>query len=433
MGRSKEMGPGTALILKVRLGILLFVFLTAASISLAQDAPTPDNPAPASTPADLKALKHDIHQNKKSLAEIQKQIAEHKKIKNQTEAKEKNVLSHLQQVDQALGKLRREKEANKEELDETRDRLDRLESNKVQNSLLLQQDRTLLQQRLRDLYRMSFRQPLLGGVLSSENPSDLSRKLKFETLLALSNEKLMDRTLDNEQALESASSEWVGEEQRKERILSVQERKELEFERKKKNRAVFLASLKRQKESQEQLLAELNDAAGELQQKVSLLLSQAETASKVETTASQQPAEGTGLKVVRGRIPWPVSGKIMMAFGKTRNKEFNEMVENTGIQIAAPQGTPFRAVAKGKVRYADWFKGYGKLVILDHGKGYYSLYAQAAELSVAEGTEVAQGQILGTVGDTGSLYADQWGSSLYFEIRQNGIPQDPVRWLKRQR
>ncbi len=109
------------------------------------------------------------------------------------------------------------------------------------------------------------------------------------------------------------------------------------------------------------------------------------------------------------------------------------MVDNTGIQIAAPAGTPIRAVAKGLVRYADWFKGYGKLVILDHGKGYYSLYAQAAELNVAEGTEVAQGQILGTVGDTGSLYADQWGTSLYFEIRHDGLPEDPVRWLTHQR
>jgi septal ring factor EnvC (AmiA/AmiB activator) len=160
------------------------------------------------------------------------------------------------------------------------------------------------------------------------------------------------------------------------------------------------------------------------------LLNQAQESGREAVAAPK--AEGVGLKVVRGKIPWPVSGPIMLAFGKSRNKEFNEMVENTGIQIAAKQGTPFHSVAKGKVRYADWFKGYGKLVILDHGRGYYSLYAQAAELSVAEGTEVAQGQILGTVGDTGSLYADQWGSSLYFEIRQNGIPQDPVRWLKRQ-
>jgi septal ring factor EnvC (AmiA/AmiB activator) len=405
---------------------LVAILFLGAVQALAQDAAsTPvSGVTPASTPADLKALKQDLHQKKKNLADIRKQIAEHNKIKKQTEAREKNVLSRLQRVDQALGKLRREKEANQEELDETRDRQDRLQSNMMQNRLLLEQDRTLLTQRLRALYRMSFRAPLLGGLLSSENPADLARKLKFETLLAQSNEKLMGRTLANETALETASSEWAGEEKRKKRILGVLERQETNFGHEKQNRAVFLASLKRQKESQEQVIAELNEAAGELQQKVSLLLNQAQEAGR--KAAAVPKAEGVGLKVVRGRIPWPVSGKIMLSFGKSRNKEFNEMVENTGIQIAAPQGTPFRAVAKGKVRYADWFKGYGKLVILDHGRGYYSLYAQAAELSVA------LGQILGTVGDTGSLYADQWGSSLYFEIRQNGIPQDPVRWLKRQ-
>jgi septal ring factor EnvC (AmiA/AmiB activator) len=408
--------------------LLLFI-MTAFSV-LAQEPPAPAD-TPVSTPSDLATVNQNLHQNKKSLAEIQKQIKEHNKIKSQTEAKEKNVLSRLQRVDQALGKLRREKEANQEELDETRDRLDRLQSNKAQNRLLLEQDRTLLKERLRALYRMSFRTPLLGGLLSSENPSDLARKLKFETLLAQSNEKLMDQTMENETALETASADWKLEEQRKERILTAQGRKEKEIGREKNNRAVVLASLKRQKESQEQWIAELNEAAGDLQQKVSMLLSQAQTISQ-EAAVVPPPVAGVGLKVVRGRIPWPVSGKIMLSFGKSRNKEFNEMVENTGIQIAAPQGTPFRAVAKGKVRYADWFKGYGKLVILDHGKGYYSLYAQAAEISVAEGTEVAQGQILGTVGDTGSLYADQWGTSLYFEIRQNGIPQDPVRWLKRQ-
>jgi septal ring factor EnvC (AmiA/AmiB activator) len=121
-----------------------------------------------------------------------------------------------------------------------------------------------------------------------------------------------------------------------------------------------------------------------------------------------------------------VSGTIISPFGRHRNKEFNAVVENSGIQIKAAMGTPFRAVGSGLVRYADWFKGYGKLVILDHGEGYYSLYAQASELSVSEGQTVVSGQVLGSVGDTGSLV----GESLYFEIRKNGVPQDPVRWLK---
>jgi septal ring factor EnvC (AmiA/AmiB activator) len=139
-----------------------------------------------------------------------------------------------------------------------------------------------------------------------------------------------------------------------------------------------------------------------------------------------QAPTGKGLKVSRGKIPWPVSGKIISFFGKNKDPRFNVVVDNSGIQIQAPQGTPFRAVAAGTVRFADWFKGYGKLVILDHGQGYYSLYAQASELSVSEGQTVAAGQVLGAVGDTGSLVGD----SLYFEIRKNGVPQDPLHWLK---
>jgi len=144
----------------------------------------------------------------------------------------------------------------------------------------------------------------------------------------------------------------------------------------------------------------------------------------VETTSALD--EGRGLQVVRGRIPWPVSGKLISYFGKTKDTRFNLIVDNSGIQIQAPEGTPIHAVAAGVVKFADWFKGYGKLVILDHGRGYYSLYAQAANLNVSEGQSVAAGEVLGSVGDTDSLV----GSSLYFEIRKNGVPQDPLHWLK---
>ncbi len=236
------------------IGILLPLLFEAANPAFAQDTVAPAG-SPSATPVDLTAIKHDIHQNKKNLAAIKKKIEQQKKIKKLTEAREKNVLSHLQQVDQALGKLRREKEANQEELDETRDRLDRLQSTMMQNRLLLEQDRTLLQQRLRALYRMSFRQPLLGGLLSSENPADLARKLKFETLLAQSNEKLMEGTLESETDLETASTEWVAEGRRKEKLLGSLGRQEKELGQKKRNRSVFLASLKRQKENQEQLLS----------------------------------------------------------------------------------------------------------------------------------------------------------------------------------
>jgi len=371
-------------------------------------------------------IKKSIHQSKKDLAAIQRKLAEEKKKQHEARLKERNVLAHLQRVDQVLGKLRREKEVNEQDLQETRFRINHLQGAIGLNQGQLAQSRWLLKQRLRDLYRMSFRRPLLGGLLDSQSFSDLARKIRFEMLLAKSNEKLLDRTLGQKERLERDKVQWSQEERRRERILDALGHQEGNYSVERKNRQVLLASIHNDLKVRTQTIEDLNSAAEDLKEKVASLLARAVEAKR-QTVA--WASEGEGLKVKRGKIPWPVSGEILpeYSFGRHKNREFNAVVDNSGIQIEAPLGTPFRAVAPGLVRFADWFKGYGKLVILDHGQGYYSLYAQASELNVSEGQKVAAGQVLGAVGDTGSLV----GSSLYFEIRKNGVPQDPLRWLSR--
>ncbi len=96
-----------------------------------------------------------------------------------------------------------------------------------------------------------------------------------------------------------------------------------------------------------------------------------------------------------------------------------------GVEIRAPGGAAVRAVAPGRVVHAGWFKGYGNLVIVDHGEGYHTLVAHLASMSSAMGEEVAPGTLLGSVGDTGSLH----GTSLYFEVRERGRPVDPAAWM----
>jgi septal ring factor EnvC (AmiA/AmiB activator) len=418
------MGQGTSVKTgfreKARIFSAVFFFpLFFSSLPLAaQEA----RPTPAA--ADPGLIKNNLLQNKKGLAVIQKKLKEEKQKQQQSKIKEKKILNRLHRVDQALGHLEREKEANEEDLQETKAHLENLQADNQSNQVQVARSRELLKRRLRALYRMSFRTPFWGGLFDSESFGDFARKLKFGTLLAESNGKLLEQTLRHEGELRQSSLEWGDEQKRKERLLAVLGRKEKNYSREKNNRTGSLDSIRKQQAAREQKIAELNEAAQGLQQKVSSFLKQAREA---QTRPAYVPA-GAGLTVKRGKIPWPVSGRIISPYGKYRNPEFNAVVENTGIQIQAPLGTPFRAVAAGTVRYADWFKGYGKLVILDHGKGYYSLYAQASELSVSEGQAVAAGQILGNVGDTGSLV----GSSLYFEIRKDAVPQDPLRWLKRQ-
>lgn len=402
----------------VFLFFLLFLFSSAPA--LAQETPGVVD-APVTNNG---VIKKNIQKNKKDLAAVKKKILEEQKKQRLAQVKEKNVLSRLQRVDQKLGSLRKEKEANEQALTETRGQIDQLQGEMKQNQGQLAQSRSLLEDRLRALYRMSARKPLLGGLLDSESFADFARKLKFELTLARSNEKLLSETLLHEQKLERDTKLWSTEENRKKRIVGVLGKQEKNYSRERQNKTVFLSTIRQKQASREQIIAELSEQKEELQSKFTFLQKQVEESSK---KPAYVPA-GKGLMVKRGKIPWPVSGEIIPGyqFGRSKNKEFNAVVDNSGIQIKAPMGTPIQAVAGGLVRFADWFKGYGKLVILDHGEGYYSLYAQASELNVTEGQTVASGQVIGRVGDTGSLV----GSSLYFEIRKNGVPQDPLRWLK---
>jgi septal ring factor EnvC (AmiA/AmiB activator) len=132
-----------------------------------------------------------------------------------------------------------------------------------------------------------------------------------------------------------------------------------------------------------------------------------------------------GFGQLRGRLPRPVDGKVEVPFGKVVNPRFKTVTVQNGVELGAPGGAPVRAVAPGRVVYAGWFRGYGNLVIVDHGEGYHTLAAHLASMSTAMGEEVGAGALLGTVGDTGSMR----GPSLYFEVRERGRPVDPGAWL----
>jgi len=129
---------------------------------------------------------------------------------------------------------------------------------------------------------------------------------------------------------------------------------------------------------------------------------------------------------LRGKLPWPASGALASTFGRQQHPRYNTVTFNRGIEITAPLGRDIVAVAEGTAIYADWFKGYGRLVILDHGSGYFTLYAHASDILIRAGDAVSGGQVIAKVGDSGSLE----GPQLYFELRHKGKPQDPLAWLR---
>ncbi len=140
-----------------------------------------------------------------------------------------------------------------------------------------------------------------------------------------------------------------------------------------------------------------------------------------------RPLPGGYFAGLRGRLPYPASGAIITKYGRGRDPKYDNPIYNKGIEIQAPTGSPIIAVADGQVIYADYFSGYGNLIIIDHGDNYYTVYAHAKDLLKKVGDRVASREKIATVGDTGSLK----GAMLYFEVRHHGDTTDPENWLAR--
>lgn len=140
--------------------------------------------------------------------------------------------------------------------------------------------------------------------------------------------------------------------------------------------------------------------------------------------ATEARREPVGLAVERGKLSWPAAGRIERSFGQAQGP--SDAAFKTGWTLRAPLGTRVRAIAAGKVVHAGFLRGYGLLVIVDHGHGFHTLHAHLSRAAVKQGQEVAASDVLGFVGDSESLD----GPKLYFELRRGGRPVNPAHWLK---
>ncbi|MEE4362080.1 MAG: peptidoglycan DD-metalloendopeptidase family protein [Pseudomonadales bacterium] len=153
-----------------------------------------------------------------------------------------------------------------------------------------------------------------------------------------------------------------------------------------------------------------------------LLARQARLAELLERLAREAARpSGERFAAARGRLPWPVDAPVVERFGAPRS---GGRLRADGVLLGADAGTPVRAIAPGEIVFADWMRGFGLMVIVDHGSGYMSLYAQAESLLHAVGDRVEAGEPLATAGQSGGSAR----AGIWFEIRRNGQPEDPGRW-----
>ena len=329
---------------------------------------------------------------------------------------ERAILEQLEQVDRRLQTVSRDRHSARRDVASARRRLAAIEPELAAAKKEHSGTQKALAARAIALYRGGEIGPVRVIFSASSLPELLSRANMLRVLVR-HDAKLVARfgeERDRLEALQDQAGQAVRDREdggaRLKRLVA-----KLRIER--EGKGEILARLRRDRKSERRLLLELEQAAQALEE-------------TIRTLGARSDLEGSGVAASgfarrRGELAPPVLAKVTAHFGRVVDPEFRTATFRSGVDFAARAGTSVRSVAPGFVRFSGWFRGYGRIVIIDHGDAFHSISGHLDEIYVEVGNPVEEGQALGTVGETGSL----GGPSLYFELRKGGEPVDPEPWL----
>ena len=332
--------------------------------------------------------------------------------------RESDIILRLNQVEKALNRsrkgiavLRREIAGLEKKIGETTEA-----SKNLADQIKVKE--TYVAGRLVALYKLNW----LGKfhvMASAESLQELlQRKTAIERILAY-DDKVIGELIESRLRLEAVRSELETQRDERRRLAEAYQKQIKQMAVERTQRSSLLARVRKEKSVQEAAIESLKLAARQLDEKINNLDSQSEAAPD-DTHTAVKPFEA-----YKGLLKMPVKGKIISLFGKFKNTRYEVLNFRSGIEIQTERGEPIAAVYAGKILYADWFKGYGNMIIIDHGNNYYTVYAHIEEAFKSTGDTVKAGEVIATVGDTGSIT----GPKLYFEVRHHGKPLDPMQWL----
>jgi septal ring factor EnvC (AmiA/AmiB activator) len=349
---------------------------------------------------------------------VDRELATHRKTLADIEGHESELLEMLDGLNRNIQKTRREAAGLRKKIKTIEKRIAdaEVERREVEKRIDAQEQRVAA--RLVALYKLNWLGSL--NVLASADSINgmVQRKAALERILTVDNIE-RDQLLQNYERWSFLQIDL--ENSRKEELALeagyAQQIKALDRER--QVRAALLEDVRSQKHLESAAISALQKAAGKLDTAIASLTHG--TAAPAET-----PVPGS-IGTLKGLLDPPVRGKIINFFGPFKNTRYNVMNFRSGIDIRSDRGEPVQAVFGGKVLFADWFKGYGNMLIIDHGHNYCTLYAHIEELFKQKGDPVEAGEVVATVGDSGTLS----GPGLYFEVRHHGKPEDPQAWLRK--
>lgn len=367
-------------------------------------------------------LAEKIERERRTLEKLQQEIENKRRHAQATEKKKESVLQAIQDLDDTLLMKRQERTVINRKLKEKDHEIERINDRLADVRRTIDNRRHSILARLRVQY-MEGRFGHLGALLAADNYEAFQQRLQYLSAVSQREYDLMQGYREDLGRLEHMERQRAVARDEMLVMRYHTEKKVGEIQGLKRKKNVILATITQQKEAYEHALAELERSAS----RVDGLLKELEERRK--TSALQLPKDLKGPHPLKGGLHWPAEGEIVSFFGRQKHPTFNTYVQRKGIEIRTEEGSAIRSVMSGVVVFADWLKGYGQVVILDHANGFFSLYAHASKLLVKVGEQVAIGYVIGETGDTG-LTGD---STLYFELRQGAQPVDPLTWLAKRR
>ncbi len=364
--------------------------------------------------------------SRKELQTLQKEIDRYERQLSKKRKDEKSAANLIASLDRkidltsnVLYELRRQVQKNDHEIR-------RLEREIEQLRMQIEQLRDIIKRRLVSFYkygrRRDFELLFAGG---SWQKVDVW--LRYEKLVARNDMRNFRSLISKKQQLEDAQRRLQRERTQRQRALTEKQRRAEQLKQSRAKRQKYLYGIRKDRHFLQRCLEELASA----QEQIKGFISRSERLRiEKERQISHQnivpkPLRDYSFATMKGRLPWPTTGQIVSHFGRQRHPTLKTVTENLGIEIKAPLGSPVKAVDAGQVETITWQRGRGNIIIISHDEGYYTVYTNLAEIRVNVMDQVSAGQVIGTVGDAGSLS----GPVLHFQIWKNTKNLNPEDWL----
>ena len=354
-------------------------------------------------------------QKQAALKALQAKIEKLKLVIDVKQDSKSRYISQLKNIERDVASVSRNIRDTGKKIEQKRTELKSLRASRGKHQQQLIQENDILAKQVYAAFTLG-REEKVKLIFSPTSPGTLQRNLVYYQYFSEARADLIatvqnniDKILETEAAIDRSRHQLENSRQ----LLKTQK---AQLDKDRSKRKTIISALDQQLKNQGGTLTRLEDEASQLQELIRSI-------QEILIDTPSPELDRRSFAKLRGQLAWPVDGKVDKLFG--RQKQLSNL-RWQGIMIYAPTGRHVKAISHGRVAFADWLRGLGNLIIIDHGNSYLSLYGHNESLFKSAGEWVESGDIIGSIGNSGG----QQKSGLYFEIRKKGKPQNPTRWCK---